>query len=285
MINIVRKLYAIFGIPCTPNEESRPIQEFITKVRDLAESSGGDNPLPERPDVRYLNDLISLSSNDQVKKLSELSSKLTSDIYVWQSTKQKLEQRIPIWNKLQRMLYHSKKLSVYLEVQSQVKAIEDNRSILDEPNPVEPLCDKLAESLRSELTKYHAECEDIYAAGVSGLEMNESWKSLTDQQKSEILLKSNLNTISQIDISSDEGIIETLDSKPLDWWNTLKDALPKRFDDALSNAIDLVGEGKIQVVNLESRLLKSENDLDLWQSEIKQKILPYLKDGKYIQVK
>ena len=62
----VRRLFQIAEVPYKPNEETTAASEFLAKLDRLAQSAGGDAPLPERPDTSHLRDLQSLTGNEQL---------------------------------------------------------------------------------------------------------------------------------------------------------------------------------------------------------------------------
>ena len=108
-------------------------------------------PLPERPSVDAIEQLQAMSSNEQLVEVYERREELLRDFNAWSLASEKIAQRLPRWQMLQRFLVHAHNLSVFSEVDPQVTAIQDSRTLLDDPDPVSPIINKVASALRSEL--------------------------------------------------------------------------------------------------------------------------------------
>ncbi len=83
---------------------------------------------------------------------------MSHEISDWQKRKEKIEQRQPCWTTLQALLTHASDLPVAGEVRPEVEAIEQNRSLLKDPDPVPGLLERLTEALRKAITDVHGEC-------------------------------------------------------------------------------------------------------------------------------
>ena len=79
----VRKLFQSAGVTCKPNEEATAAAEFLAKLDRLAQSAGGDAPLPERPDTSHLRDLQSLAGNEQLVGILDRYDELQKNIEDW----------------------------------------------------------------------------------------------------------------------------------------------------------------------------------------------------------
>ena len=74
----------------------------------------------------------------------------------WQQKADKLNKRAANWSVLKQLLQLSKGLSFYQEAQAQYDAIIANRSLLDDPDPVEAQVTAITDKLRKAIT-FHAE--------------------------------------------------------------------------------------------------------------------------------
>ena len=68
-----------------------------------------------------------------------------------------------------------------------MQTIESERQLLADPDPVAPLCDKLTQLLRENLTTLHARYEKIHREGMAGLEHSDAWSKLADDQRRSVL--------------------------------------------------------------------------------------------------
>ena len=62
---------------------------------------------------------------------------------------------------------HAADLTVAVEVRPEVEAIEQNRGLLKDPDPVPGLLDRLTDALRKAITEVHGECIRRHEAGLA----------------------------------------------------------------------------------------------------------------------
>ena len=81
-----------------------------------------------------------------------------------------------------------------------------------------------------------------------------------------------------IEVADTDSILKTLERTSLSALRDRIAALPSRFQAATVDAAKAM-EPKVQQVRLDTRTLKSEEDIDAWLQEVKAKLLAGLKDG------
>ena len=69
----------------------------------------------------------------------------------WSAAREKIAQRQPGWERLRRLLRHTGSLPIAAAAADQARAIEQQRLLLTDPDPVQPLHDQLASALRAAL--------------------------------------------------------------------------------------------------------------------------------------
>ena len=179
----LRTLFKAIGLNTQTNFESVDAPKFLDRMITLAEQAGGDAPLPKRPSTNHLEDLSHRVGNDQLKAIYDAKDTLSHEISDWQKRKEKIEQRQPCWTTLQALLTHAAELPVAGEVRPEVEAIEQNRSLIKDPDPVPGLLERLTEALRKAITEAHSECTTRHEAGLANLEASASWQKLTPEQR------------------------------------------------------------------------------------------------------
>src|SRR5437762_2194216 len=95
-----------------PHQESLHAVEFLSRLTKLAESAGGDAPLPKCPDTNHITDMANRVGNDQLKVMHENKDQLAQQIADWQRNHDQIEQRLPRWNQLVALLKFAADLSV-----------------------------------------------------------------------------------------------------------------------------------------------------------------------------
>ena len=179
------------------------------------------------------------------------------------------------------LLDHAADLPVAAEVQPEVAAIEQNRSLLSDPDPVPGLVEKLAAALREALNQAHAACTASHEHGLSSLDDSRTWQKLTPEQRYDLLTAYSVRQVPAIAVGTTEEILNTLRQTKLSELRAIGDALPTRFGKALSAAATLL-EPKAQPVTLPSGTIKNEDDLKAWLASVEDAIRQKLRDGPVI---
>ncbi|HEV3342284.1 MAG TPA: BREX system P-loop protein BrxC [Pirellulales bacterium] len=277
----IRGLFKAIGLNTVPGQESLHSPEFLSRMNRLAEGAGGDPPLPKWPDTSHLTDIANRVGNDQLKVVYENKDRLTQEITDWQKRRDLIGKREPHWKQLTALLAHATDLPVAAEVQVEVKAIEDHRRLLDEPDPVPGLVNKLTEALRKALNEANAACAAAHDKGVEGLEANVTWQKLKPEQRYEILSKNGVRQMPTIAVGTTDEVLATLQKTKVSELQTIRDALPTRFSNAVAAAVKLL-EPRAQPISLPGGTIKNEDDLQTWLSLAEDSIREKLKDGPVI---
>ena len=277
----LRKLFQEAGLGCKPGEESSVATEFCNALLSLAESAGGDPPLPLKPDIKDLQQISGLSGNEQLVSLYNGRDQLTKKIHDWQAIKTVKEKRLPRWEVLHRLLNHADSLTVASEIRSQVEAIKTQRSLLLDPDPVPNLCESLAQALRKELVAVYKDYTLTYNSGMEDLGKSDIWKRLDPEQQKGILKDHDLSSVPEIKTGTETELLQSLERISLVDWRTRRDALPYRFEKALLEAAKIF-EPKATHVTLPSATIRNTEELDKWIDRLKSEITKHLKNGLVI---
>ncbi len=277
----LRGLFKKVGLNTSPNQESVDTPKFLDRLSKLAEEAGGDAPLPKRPATTHLSELANRVGNDQLKAIHEQKVRLEQEIADWKRQAGTIAQRQPRWEQLTALLDHAVDLPVATVVQPEVAAIEQNRGLLADPDPVPTLVEKLAAALREAINQAHDACVASHENGLSNLDASPTWQKLTPDQRYELLSTYNVRQVPTIAVGTTNEILNTLRQTKLSELRALSDALPTRFGKALNAAAKLL-EPKAQPVTLPSGTIKDEGDLKAWLTAAEEQIRERLKDGPVI---
>ncbi len=147
----VRKVLQEVGINFKQNEELQALPALKDKLDNLIDAVGGEEPLPKRPSRIPIEDMFATAGNELGVGIATESDNLIKDIKSWIDTATKIEQRKERWERLKALLPHARNLDIYNEVEKTFEAIKTNRQLLDDPDPVPPVCDKLTDALRDSI--------------------------------------------------------------------------------------------------------------------------------------
>src|SRR5215210_5272341 len=150
-------------------EELQGAGEFLRLMEELADSAGGAAPLPAPPDKSNLQELRSLGGNELLVALYEADNQLRADMAAWREAAKKAKDRLPRWERLQRLLDQARPLSESATVREQADAVHEGRALLEEPDPIPPLLSEVADMLRAAVTHAHRRYSETFDAGMRGL--------------------------------------------------------------------------------------------------------------------
>jgi hypothetical protein len=277
----LRGLFKKVGLNTTPNNEPVDAPKFLEKVLKLAEDSGGESPLPKQPSTTHLTDLSNRVGNDQLMAIHELKAPLEKEIAGWQTQRDGVSKRLPKWSQLTSLLDNATDLPVATEVQPEVSAIQENRSLLADPDPVPGLIAKLTDALREEVNQAHAACTTSHEQGLSDLDDSPTWQQLKPEQRYELLSANSVRQVPSVSVGTTEELLDTLRKTKLSELNALSDALPTRFTKAVNAAAKLL-EPKAQHVSLPGGTIKNDDDLKSWLASAEEAIKAKLTEGPVI---
>lgn len=277
----IRGVYKAIGLNSQPGQESLHAPDFLNRLTRLAETAGGDAPLPKCPDTSHVADIANRVGNDQLKAIFDGKDQLTKQIADWQSDRDLIAQRSPRWTQLVALLKFAVDLPVAAEVQPEVAAIEKDRKLLANPDPTPGILEKLTNCLRAALNDAHAKFSADYEARLEALTESPTWKQITQAQRHEILGANGIREMPKIAVGSTEEVLETLRHTKLSELRAMSDALPTRFQNAAASAAKLL-EPKAQYISLPGGTIQNETDLQAWLDDVKGRVMAKLKDGPVI---
>jgi hypothetical protein len=277
----LRSLFKKAGLNTTPGQESTHAPEFLNRLDRLAKDAGGEPPLPRRPTTTHLDDIGGRVGNDQLKAIHDCKDQLAQEVADWQKKKESIGQRLGRWQQLKALLAHAADLPVAATVQAEVDAIDRDRRLLDDPDPVPGLVEQLTTALRTALNQAHARCRAINEEGKQSLTGSDLWKRLTPQQQQQLASENHLGGLPGIAVGTTEEVLASLNGTRLKEWKNLADALPTRFSQAQAAAAKLL-EPEAQTVKLVGATIKNEADLTAWLEAVAQQIREKLKAGPVI---
>ena len=274
----IRTLLNASGIACQPGEETAKLDLLIQKGRALAKEAGGDAPFPERPSYRLFDEIAQQSGNAKLKYVLDEQDAIKQSLQQWAETADKIQKRRPDWFVLKDLLDQSQGLSFQADIQAEVSAIEANRSLLDEPNPMTSLSKQLVDKLR-EAVQYRVDSYlEQHAKNLAQLEADSYWQQLDDTQKNEILNRFKLTTFNEPALNNADAILDALNEVNFEQWRDRTDALSSNFDKARMDAIQRL-QPKLQRITLPRATFETEEDVNTWLLQVKAQVLDKLSDG------
>ncbi len=182
----IRQLFSAVGVPCQPKEEATKVPVLLAKLRDLAGKAGGTAPAPTSPALTAIEAVEAQTGNAQLLEIYNRADELSALAKLWTKTAADIAKRLPIWHSLAELLKHAKTLGPYAALKAEADAIESQRSLLAEPDPVRPLLDKVVDLLRLALNAKLEVYKTAFADQQAQLAKDADWNKLSDGQRTEL---------------------------------------------------------------------------------------------------
>ena len=280
----IRKLLQKVGLQnIKQGEELVHTQPFLKKMFDLAEEAGGEAPKPARPNTAFLDEIRLAAGNEQLLLLYNQREGLSVAIDNWSELAKQISNRWPNWIVLKSLMAHAEEIEDAEVILVQVRTIEQQRQLLEKPDPVAPLLGNLTQLLRDELNILKTEWDQKWEAGEARLDADANWKMLEPEQRYALRVKQQLvaTAVPVIALENATAILQTLDNTGIQAFRDRIAAMAGRFEKVAFGAARLM-EPKVQEIELPCRTMKTEADVEAWLTEAKAILLKKIKVGPII---
>jgi hypothetical protein len=274
----VRKLIQDMGLSIKKGEEAEAIPRLLQRLEDLAGEAGGPPPLPAPPAAGFIDELQGLMGNEQFLAVYEARARLREAHAAWTQARALKAERLPRWEKAQRLLKHARSLPEAKDMGAQMEAIREHRSLLEEPDPLQPLIGALTAVLRKALQAARQRVVDVRARELKVLEATPEWAQLDDEQWRELFEAHHVGPIEQLDVGDDDKLLAALDRKPLGAWETEAEAAPTRMRQARADAARLLAPKAVRV-RPPSATLHTADEVDAYLADLRQEIMAHVEAG------
>lgn len=274
----IRKLFSEVGVSCQPREEAQKTPALLARLRELAQHAGGAAPAPAAPDQGLIDTLAAESGNAQLLALCDHQQELIALAKTWAQTAQDIADRLPAWKQLGALLDHAKPLGPYEQLHAEAKAIEAQRSLLAQPDPVRPLLDQTVQLLRTALNERLQAHQTVHQAAEARLHADADWQKLDAAQQHTLQQAHHLGAETLPNLSSTEQLQDALDTCGLEHWASRTQALPSRFTAARMAAVQLLKPNVVQV-SLPRRTLNDAAEIQAWLDEVSALLHAKIQEG------
>ena len=165
----------------------------------------------------------------EIAAMTELKAKLE----LWKRLAHEATARMESWRLVQRLLAHAERLPDASAIEAQLLAIEEQRTLLSDPDPLTPIRQSLANVLREAITSARDELATARADARTELEATDGWSKLEEEEREQILPESDLLEPPPLALGTDEELLGALDRMPLDAWAGKVREIPAALEDAM----------------------------------------------------
>ena len=272
----VRGLLNEVGLTFANNQENLALSGLMERLEHMAKASGGDAPAPAPQLVPDLAALRSVSDNDLLVKLADAAPSLKAAIVEWRGAATLLSDRQSAWNLAERLVSLGA-----TEQAADLEAIRMARSLLANPDPTPPIVQAAAVALRDKLNALWTAWQAAWTAGEARLNDDATWARLTPEQKHDLRVQAGLLKADAPTVETPDSIAASLAKHGLGQWDSDIKALPQRVAEALAEAAALL-EPKARAVHLQSGLIKTTSELEVWLAQTRERLEKGLAEGPVI---
>jgi len=274
----LRKLFDAIGVPCQPKEELNKVPLLLQKLREQASKGGGPAPAPEVPKSSVVDAIEAQSGNAQLLELYNRYDELLALSQAWIKTASDITKRLPQWQRLQHALSHAEALAPFAKLKAEADAIEAQRSLLSDPDPVRPVLDQIVDLLRQASKAKLDGFQQAFAEQQALLHQDADWNKLSETQRNELTQRHHLTPPALVPTGTVDEVLDALDDCSLDHWASKTQALPSRFEAARHAAVQLLKPNVVHV-HLPRRTLNDEAEIAAWLSEVEALLRAGIKKG------
>lgn len=281
----IRKLFQEAGIICPPNKEIFPFSnEYIKKLMELASKVSGDAPRPETIKTEFIKEIENMEGNERLREILLMKEELQNKFELWNKQAETAKKREPLWTLLTDLNNFASDGADMEILSKEIDAIQDNRLLFQEPDPIQPLLNEVTEKLLNILNGKKHTYNEIYDLRMKELSENEYYKKLASENKNSILAKHQLLTKQEIKALDSQALLNQLQKTSLYNWDTKIAALPNQFQLVLEDAVKLsIPEAK--TYNLPRKTISNQADIDAYIAELKKELETLLKKSNSIILK
>lgn len=279
----IRKVFQTLGVPAKAGNELQAVPAFIDKLKNLAEKAGGEAPKPATPEISFIEQIRLAAGNEQLLQIFNLAQNLTEAITDWNILAEGIAARWPAWLQLKELARQADGLPHAETYRLQVKNIEEQRLLLNDPDMLVPLVAELSQQIRDELNRLDAEYKKRHAEGMERLSADANWQQLEPEQRNQLLVEQKLSGAYQptIEVQTTAQLLATLSRLPLGQFSDQIAALSGRFNMVLERAAEMC-EPEAQFVQVPRRTLKTVGEIDSWAEEVIKQLKDALGKGPVV---
>jgi hypothetical protein len=281
----IRKLFQDAGINCPGSHEIFPFSnEYLTKLKSLAEQVSGDAPRPEPVNMAFIKEIENKEGNERLLDILQQKDDLQKKLTEWTKQAEIVEKREPKWHILVELVNHAPDKPDLDPIKKEIAAIKSNRMLLQEPDPIEPILNKMTEILGGLLNTKRDKYNEIWAYKMDELQKNEYFLKLTPEQKRQILIKQQILAKKEKTSTDSQALLNHLDKVSFYNWDTSIAALPGQFQAALDDAIELSAP-QAKTFSLPRATINNQGDVEKYLAQLKSNLEDLLKEASSIILK
>ena len=277
----VRGLCTHVKCGCKTGEEEVKAGEALKVLEAQANRAGGEAPQPAVPSLTLINELVSLSGAERLVAVAAKEKELKGLWDTWCKQAELIFARMPGWLRANQLAAHAKAIPALADALEQLKAVDTNRGLLNDPDPVAPIATTISNALRARLHKSHESHSGEVSIALKALNSDASWKSLKPEQQSAILMAHRIVLQNKPSADTAEELLESLSQCTIDARENLATVVRASVASALTDAAKIL-KPAARSIKFAPITLENESQVESWIADRKKQLLEEIKTGPVI---
>ena len=269
---------------CKPDDAESQAPVWVAKLKETFLRAAGTAPRPAPTLPPLLDELDKLAGKDLVKRLAleeKAAQQLALDL---EAQEAQVALREPRWNDLGRLVTYLDGHDEAATLQAERQAVLDGRLLLAKPDPVLPLVERAANALRLGLNAAYESYADQFQTGVETLRQHPDWCRLLAADQAAILSQVGLAAPEPAPaVGTLQELLASLGQCTPARWRERHDAIAGKLQQARAACAKKL-EPALQHVNVPSRIVHNETELNTWLTEVRTAAMAKLDAGYPVQL-
>ncbi|QZT60280.1 BREX system P-loop protein BrxC [Mycolicibacterium austroafricanum] len=187
----------------------------LAALTAAASQAGGPAPLPPPPDTAAIAILQGKIGTERDAAVADAVDDLLASHNSWTAIVKKAESRLKEWDEAIRLVEHTRSLPTYADHRAVLDAIDQQRSLLVDPNPLADVTSAVKADLRSAANAAYQKAVEAQAEQVRLLEAVPQWNDLPVEDRGPFLEEHGMNAPAPPELTNDTVLLNELDRRPL----------------------------------------------------------------------
>jgi hypothetical protein len=165
----------------------------------------------------------------------------------------------------------------------QLRAVESNRQLLDDPDPIAPIIATSSDLIRAAVLQQIVQHNDAVQRAMAVLGSDDNWAALSLQQQSQLLQQHQLRAEDEPPLGSAHEVLAAVESRPLPSWADRIAAVTVRLGAVREAAAKLL-EPEAFKVTVPAANLRSSAEVDSYLGQFRSYLLTQLDEHKSLVI-
>ncbi len=187
------------------------VNACLHALRDAARRAGGEAPLPAAPATPRIDVLVGKFGAEQEVAVADEVDALLQELKQWRATAERSAARLEQWRTANALLKQASPLPAHAQHAQTLEAVLEQRSLLQDPDPVAPVVAALRAELRTAVLRADARAVEAREQALALVAAVPHWAALSPEDQAAFLSGAGLEPVEAADVTSDTQLERELE--------------------------------------------------------------------------